>query len=168
MKKPRGIPFGHDFAGTIAAIGQDVPQHRYIGERVAGFINGCMYISYLMFQAIGLESDHQLGISLEIGGAFAEYCLADAQVLIKLPDSLSFEDAAGLGLAGMTACQALWQNQKLPTPHEPMSDPFPVRSCPALCTRCHLLTYTWLRRFSSGEAHPRSASTQSSWLNYLG
>jgi len=102
------IPIGHDFAGVVQELGSDVPAGlRKVGERVAGFING--------------------GATNEIGGTFAEYCLADAEVIISLPDDLSFEDAAGLGLAGFTACQTLWQSQKnLPTPSQPAQEPIPI------------------------------------------
>jgi NADPH:quinone reductase-like Zn-dependent oxidoreductase len=105
----QGVVCGHDFAGRIESIGADVPTGlRHIGERVAGFVNG--------------------GNDEESGGAFAEYCVADANVLISLPDSLSYEDAAGLGLASFTAAQALWISQPgLPTPSEPTSPPFPVQ-----------------------------------------
>ncbi|MFY1634598.1 NADP-dependent oxidoreductase [Solwaraspora sp. WMMB335] len=40
-------------------------------------------------------------------GAFARYAAVDENLLAKLPDSLDFEDAAGLPLAGSTALQAL-------------------------------------------------------------
>lgn len=71
-------------------------------------------------------------VAVSEGGSFAEYCLADAHILIKIPESLSFEDAAGVGMAGLTASQALWQNQDLPTPLNPVKEPFPVRTFWAL------------------------------------
>ncbi|KAJ7220053.1 dehydrogenase [Mycena pura] len=103
-----GVVPGHDFAGRVEAIGADVPAGlRHIGERVAGFVNG--------------------GVDEETGGSFAEYCVADAHVLISLPDSLDYEAAAGLGLAAFTAAQALWISQPgLPTPSAPGSTPFPI------------------------------------------
>ncbi|ESK87230.1 zinc-binding oxidoreductase [Moniliophthora roreri MCA 2997] len=111
--KIQGIPttdvvVGHDYAGVVQEIGPDVPAGtRQIGERVAGFVNAC--------------------ISNDIGGTFAEYTLADAQVLIPLPGHISFEDAATLGLAGFTACQALWQNTpNVPTLDEPTKEPFSI------------------------------------------
>ncbi|KAF7330297.1 Zinc-binding oxidoreductase [Mycena venus] len=99
---------GHDFAGRVEAIGAEVPAGvRFVGERVAGFLNG--------------------GVDEETGGSFAEYCVADAHVLVSLPDSVTFEDAAGLGLAAFTAAEALWISQPgLPTPDAPASTPFPI------------------------------------------
>ncbi|KAF5341527.1 hypothetical protein D9758_012565 [Tetrapyrgos nigripes] len=101
------VPAGHDFAGIVVGIGPDVPVGlRNVGERVAGFVNGCF--------------------SLELGGTFAEYTLADAQVLVTIPEKLSFEDAATIGLAGFTACQTLWQSQSLPNPLEPSTTNVPI------------------------------------------
>ncbi|KAJ6577394.1 dehydrogenase [Mycena capillaripes] len=107
-RRTEGVIIGHDFAGRVETIGADVSAGlRYVGERVAGFINS--------------------GVDEETGGAFAEYCVADAHVLISLPDSLADEDAAGLGLAGLTAAQALWLSQPgLPTPSAPAPTPFPI------------------------------------------
>ncbi|KAK7047581.1 hypothetical protein VNI00_006349 [Paramarasmius palmivorus] len=110
--KIHGVPttdvtVGHDYAGVVQEIGPDVPAGtRQIGERVAGFVNAC--------------------VSNDLGGTFGEYTVADAHVLIPLPDHISFEDAATLGLAGFTACQALWQNTKLPTPDEPTKEPMSI------------------------------------------
>ncbi|KAJ3891284.1 dehydrogenase [Lentinula edodes] len=98
---------GHDFAGVIQQLGLDVPsESRQIGQRVAGFLNGCS--------------------SPENGGTFAEYCVADAMLLVDIPDDMSFESASTLGLAAFTACQVLWQSQKLPTPVDIAKDPFPI------------------------------------------
>ncbi|KAJ7454761.1 dehydrogenase [Mycena latifolia] len=108
FRTTEGVVSGHDFAGRVETLGADVPAGaRHVGERVAGFVNG--------------------GVDKETGGAFAEYVVADAHVLISLPDSLRYEDAAGLGLAALTAAQALWISQPgLPTPDAPTSTPFPI------------------------------------------
>ncbi|KAJ3849982.1 dehydrogenase [Lentinula lateritia] len=65
-----------------------------------------------------------LGTSPENGDAFAEYCVADAMLLVDIPDDTSFESASTLGLAAFTACQILWQSQKLPIPVDVAKDPF--------------------------------------------
>ncbi|THU80851.1 GroES-like protein [Dendrothele bispora CBS 962.96] len=101
------IPIGHDFAGIVVAIGPDVPSGlRTVGERVAGFVNGCL--------------------SPELGGTFAEYTLADAHIIISIPETLGFEEASTLGLAGFTACQLLWQSMSLANPLEPAPESFPI------------------------------------------
>ncbi|KAK7032764.1 chaperonin 10-like protein [Favolaschia claudopus] len=105
---PEGAILGHDFAGRVEAIGAEVPPGvRFLGERVAGFVNS--------------------GADEEASGAFAEYCVANASVLVSLPDSLAYEDAAGLGMAGFTAAQALWTSQKgIPAPKAPAAAAFPI------------------------------------------
>jgi NADPH:quinone reductase-like Zn-dependent oxidoreductase len=40
-------------------------------------------------------------------GAFAQYCVVKESLVARMPGSLSFEDAAGLPLAGLTALQGL-------------------------------------------------------------
>jgi NADPH:quinone reductase-like Zn-dependent oxidoreductase len=40
-------------------------------------------------------------------GAYAEYAVVDESFVARMPQSLDFEDAAGLPLAGLTALQAL-------------------------------------------------------------
>src|ERR1700722_19896897 len=42
-------------------------------------------------------------------GAYATYCTVEEDLVANMPDSLGFEDAAGLPLAGVTALQGLQQ-----------------------------------------------------------
>jgi NADPH:quinone reductase-like Zn-dependent oxidoreductase len=42
-------------------------------------------------------------------GAYARYCVVEEDLVANMPDSLGFEDAAGLPLAGLTALQGLRQ-----------------------------------------------------------
>lgn len=42
-------------------------------------------------------------------GAYATYCVVEEELVAKMPDSLGFEDAAGLPLGGLTALQGLRQ-----------------------------------------------------------
>ncbi|KAJ7839262.1 chaperonin 10-like protein [Mycena olivaceomarginata] len=93
-----GNILGCDFAGTIVQIGTDVPAGlRKLGERVAGVVHG----------GIGPN------------GAYAEYVVADAALVIALPDDMTFENAAQLGVASLTTCQCLYQCLRLPTPLAP-------------------------------------------------
>ncbi|KAJ7354453.1 chaperonin 10-like protein [Mycena albidolilacea] len=97
-----GNILGCDFAGTIVQIGTDVPAGlRKLGERVAGVVHG----------GIGPN------------GAYAEYVVADAALVIALPDDMTFENAAQLGVAGLTTCQCLYQCLRLPTPLAPAPVP---------------------------------------------
>jgi NADPH:quinone reductase-like Zn-dependent oxidoreductase len=77
LRKPKSSETGTDFAGVVEAVGVGVD----------GFAPGD--------EVYGCE-----------GGAFAEYVVANTAVARK-PANLSFEEAAAVPLAGLTALQAL-------------------------------------------------------------
>ncbi len=74
---PAPLPFvdGQEAAGIVVAVGPDVTTVR-LGERVA-------YVGAL--------------------GSYAEYAVAPASLLVKIPEQLDFEQAAAAMLQGMTA-----------------------------------------------------------------
>ncbi len=74
---PAALPFtpGQEGAGVILKVGDSVDGFR-VGERVAW----CMYL-----------------------GAYAEYAAVPEKHLVRIPDSISFEQAAAILLQGMTA-----------------------------------------------------------------
>ncbi|MEP6946245.1 MAG: NAD(P)H-quinone oxidoreductase [Acidobacteriota bacterium] len=76
---------GLEFAGVIAAVGRDVDRCR-IGDRVFGITSG--------------EGQ-------------AEYLLADARHLARIPDNLSFNEAAAIPEAFMTAYDAVFAQGKI-------------------------------------------------------
>ncbi|KAJ7730967.1 chaperonin 10-like protein [Mycena maculata] len=97
-----GNILGCDFAGTVVEIGPEVPTDlRKKGERVAGLVHG----------------------GITANGAFAEYVAVDAALVIPIPDNMTFENAAQLGVACFTVCQSLYQCLGLPTPLQPTSVP---------------------------------------------
>ncbi|KAI0050795.1 dehydrogenase [Auriscalpium vulgare] len=105
--KAIGAVLGLDYAGVVEEVGADVPAGlRYIGERVCGFVKGAEGPS----------------------GAFSEYLVGSAKyAVIPIPAGWSFEDAAQIGVAGLTAVLALWEgNTGLPTPLAPTTTPFPI------------------------------------------
>jgi len=73
---------GSDVAGTVIELGTGVTRFN-LGDRVYGFVN-----------PIG-------------GGAFAEQVCVSEKKLALIPDSLTFEQAAVIPLAGLTAYDAL-------------------------------------------------------------
>jgi NADPH:quinone reductase-like Zn-dependent oxidoreductase len=91
-----GAIHGYDFAGTIVALGADTPSHLSVGDRVAGLVHGMNK----------LRPDV---------GAFAEYVGADADLLLKIPDSLSFEQAASFGTGVATAAMSLFSEMQVPS-----------------------------------------------------
>lgn len=90
-----GATHGFDFAGTIVALGPDTPTHLRVGDRVAGFVHGMNRV-------------------LPSVGAFAEYVSASAELLLKIPDSMSFDDAASIGLGLFTAGLGVFHELKVP------------------------------------------------------
>ncbi|KKK17015.1 hypothetical protein ARAM_003407 [Aspergillus rambellii] len=91
-----GAIMGFDFAGTIVALGADaVAAGRLaVGDRVAGVVYGMDR----------LQPDV---------GAFAQYVGALADLVLKIPDDMRFEDAAALGLATATAAYGLFNELQL-------------------------------------------------------
>ena len=81
---PLAFPYtvGTDLAGTIEAVGVDVSGWA-VGERVVA------------------RTDPT------VGGACAEFAVVPASYLMKLPDAVAFETAAGVPTAASTAWQAL-------------------------------------------------------------
>lgn len=88
---------GHDFAGTVVALGEDtIASGRFsVGDRVAGMVYGMNKQQPLI-------------------GAFAEYAGACADVLLKIPDDMSFSEASGLGLGVATAAMGLFEELQMP------------------------------------------------------
>lgn len=82
LRKPKNTILGADVAGRVEAVGSQVKQFKP-GDEVFGDISGCGF------------------------GAFAEYVCARENVLVRKPVNLSFEQAAAVPLAGVTALQAL-------------------------------------------------------------
>ena len=90
-----GAIHGYDFAGIITALGKDAPAHLAVGDRVAGMVHG-------------------MNSLLPNVGAFAEFVGAYADLLLKIPDRMSFEEAAGLGTGVATAALGLFRELKVP------------------------------------------------------
>src|SRR5881394_2396164 len=85
LRKPKDTRLGVDFAGTVEAIGKNVTQFKP-GDEVFG----------------------------GRGGAFAQYVCPRATRAVALkPASMSFEDAASVNIAGITALQALRDKGKV-------------------------------------------------------
>ena len=89
-----------------------------VGDRVAGLSHGCEPTTLLLFSKILI-----LGIGARKEGAFAEYIAAFARVLLPIPDSWTFEQAAQVSIAMYTASLCLYYAQGLPTPFEPATEP---------------------------------------------
>ncbi len=88
-----------DGAGEVAAIGEGVSRVA-VGDRVAAAIFPRWIDGRFAFDVAD-----QLGGSLD--GMLTEYALLDADALVRIPGHLSYEQAATLPCAGVTAWHAL-------------------------------------------------------------
>ncbi|OAQ99550.1 hypothetical protein LLEC1_01326 [Akanthomyces lecanii] len=93
---------GVDFAGIVEEVGPDVKKDFKQGDRVCGVTFGAK------------DRDH---------GAFGDYTMTKEHVLIKIPDHLSLEQAATLGVGVTTCGQTLYQLLSLPLPAAAAAEP---------------------------------------------
>ncbi|KAJ5167792.1 Protein TOXD [Penicillium canariense] len=104
---PPGVVVGCDYAGVVEAVGKDVKKPFQKGDRVCGFVHGSNAVQ-------------------PAGGAFAEYIVAKGDLQMKIPDNMSFQEAATLGVGIVTVGQGLYQSLKLALPTEPIADATPI------------------------------------------
>ena len=87
LRRPKRQVLGVDFAGTVEAVGRDVTQFRP-GDEVFGARNG----------------------------ALAEYvCARESRAIVTKPANVTFEQAAAVPVAAITALQALRDKGKIQT-----------------------------------------------------
>lgn len=94
---------GCDFAGVVEEVNPNVTGNFKKGDRVAGLVVGS-------------------NVLVPDNGAFGEYVAAKAGTLLKIPDSMSFEEAAGLGVGIVTVGQGMYQEMQLPWPSDPLKE----------------------------------------------
>ncbi|KAI0539811.1 alcohol dehydrogenase-like protein [Xylaria digitata] len=105
---------GSDFAGTIVALGSDIQASHpalNIGDRVCGAVHG-------------------FNPANPTGGCFSEYVAATADILLKIPNDVSWEEAVAIGGTSIaTLGIVFFEHLKLDLdPLKPTArrDPFPV------------------------------------------
>ncbi|PYI01600.1 GroES-like protein [Aspergillus sclerotiicarbonarius CBS 121057] len=102
---------GHDYAGTVIEVGESARERFQIGDRVCGLVKGA--------DRTRIES-----------GTFAEYIIAKAAIQIHIPDGVSFEDAATVGVGATAAGQCLFGpsglNLPWPEDHRPGENREPI------------------------------------------
>ncbi|MCB9734956.1 MAG: NAD(P)-dependent alcohol dehydrogenase [Deltaproteobacteria bacterium] len=100
--KPELVP-GSDAAGEVVAVGPGVTRFSE-GDRV-------MPAFFETWETGPMRmSDHGSARGGAIDGVLAEYVAVDARALVRIPAHLSFEEAATLPCAGVTAWRALFES----------------------------------------------------------
>jgi alcohol dehydrogenase len=100
---------GHEIAGTIAELGEGVEDFA-VGDRVAvgwfgGNCNRCVPCRKGQF----MQCQRMEVPSWQYPGGYAESVTAPATALARIPEGLSFAEAAPMGCAGVTTFNALRQ-----------------------------------------------------------
>jgi NADPH:quinone reductase-like Zn-dependent oxidoreductase len=91
-----GAILGSDFAGIVEEVGPDAAQHGvHVGGRVCGVLMGMNPLEPAL-------------------GAFAEVVGCHAADLLRVPDNISFEEAASMNMGAMTAGLALFKVLDVP------------------------------------------------------
>lgn len=104
--EPLPLTLGHEVAGEIAAVGDDVHSHA-VGDRV------CLHYLVICGQcehcAAGREQFCTTGLMLGhfTDGGWAEYLVVPARNAVRLPDNVSFEHGAVMMCSSSTSLHAL-------------------------------------------------------------
>ncbi|GKZ79290.1 hypothetical protein AnigIFM56816_003175 [Aspergillus niger] len=101
------VTVGCDYAGIVEAVGSAVTKPFRVGDRVFGLIRGC-------------------NPNLPYNGAFSEYVLALGDLQFAIPENLSFQEAATLGVGLGTIAQSLYQSLQLASFDHPLAQPEPI------------------------------------------
>ncbi|KAL6234841.1 hypothetical protein BDW75DRAFT_157204 [Aspergillus navahoensis] len=97
-----GLNQGDDIAGIVEKVGSNVVEFKP-GDRVAAFHEMCTP-----------------------GGSYAEYGIAWSHTTFHLPKHITFEEAATIPLAALTAAVSLYAHHRLPPPWAPALNPIPL------------------------------------------
>jgi NADPH:quinone reductase-like Zn-dependent oxidoreductase len=98
---------GCDFAGIVDDVGKEVSLPWKKGDRICGFVHGGNVVQ---------PED----------GAFGEVLVAKGDLQMRIPDDMSFEEAATLGVGTLTVGQGMYQSLGLPFPDKPATESFPI------------------------------------------
>ncbi|PLB40442.1 zinc-binding alcohol dehydrogenase family protein [Aspergillus candidus] len=98
---PPGVLAGCDYSGTVEALSPTAASSTGLkkGDRICGCAHGC-----------NAEQPED--------GAFAEYIVVPVGTQMRIPDNLSFQEAATLGVGVTTVGQALYQSLGMTWPGE--------------------------------------------------
>jgi NADPH:quinone reductase-like Zn-dependent oxidoreductase len=101
------VTIGCDFAGIVEDVGAETHGRWKKGDRVFGFVHGG-------------------NVSQPEDGAFGEFLVAKGAIIMRIPEDMSFEEAATLGVGTVTVGQGMYQTLALPFPDQPVEESFPI------------------------------------------
>ena len=110
------LPFipGHEGAGRVVALGPGVT-HLKLDDRVgiAWLHSACGHCKFCLsgWETLCLE---QKNSGYSVNGSFAQYAVAQADYLGRIPENLSFVDAAPILCAGVTTYKGLKETEARP------------------------------------------------------
>lgn len=112
--EPIKIPMPHisgsDIAGTVVEVGQNVTGNIKIGDRVTSHPNLTCRVCHECTSGREYDCSSRQVWGFQTGplwGGFAQYTHLPEVNVVKLPDNVSFTDAAAISMVGMTAWHML-------------------------------------------------------------
>jgi D-arabinose 1-dehydrogenase-like Zn-dependent alcohol dehydrogenase len=98
---------GHEVGGVVDAVGDGVTEWR-VGDRVGvGWHGGSCLTCAVCRRGDFVNCVNRTIVGVHYDGGYAEYLVAPQDAVAKIPDALSFTDAAPLMCAGITTFNAL-------------------------------------------------------------
>ncbi|GHJ36799.1 alcohol dehydrogenase [Streptomyces sp. TS71-3] len=98
---------GHEIAGVVDAVGEGVRTWR-VGDRVGvGWSGGSDFTCEFCRRGDFTNCVNRTIVGTSYDGGYAEYMVAPQDAVARIPEGLSFEEAAPLMCAGITAFNAL-------------------------------------------------------------
>jgi len=109
VKTPLPHTSGSDVAGTVVEVGEDVTKFK-VGDRVVSHSNMSCRVCELCTSGREYDCKDRLIWGFQTGplwGGFAQYTHLPEVNVSKLPENVSFDDAAAMSMVGMTAWHML-------------------------------------------------------------
>ncbi len=101
------LTLGHEIAGTVAELGDGV-DNLAVGDRVAvGWFGGNCNRCIPCRKGLFIHCENGQIPSLHYPGGYAQSVTVPANAIARIPDGLSFTEAAPMGCAGVTTYNAL-------------------------------------------------------------
>jgi alcohol dehydrogenase len=115
LKVPIPHISGSDVAGTIVEAGEDVTKFK-VGDRVVSHSNISCRVCNMCTSGREYDCNDRLVWGFQTGplwGGFAQYTHLPEVNVAKIPDNMSFDDAAAISMVGMTAWHMLVGRAKI-------------------------------------------------------